>query len=299
MRAIEALMTHRSDARVVRWVGSSGLCPAAQLVNTRTVYMFVRRPLAGSQRLWCLARRHRESFASASSAGRMQRRAAVVYRQGLDNFGEILAPARVLNNLINATAPLDVSAHAKEIVGTALAAGSFEASATALKVAGLVDTLNGKRALTVFAPTDEALASVPHADFEVPLKDKPKLTAVVPCYVVAGKVLAQGHWTRQVQFGSGRRADSRAGRRRPRRSSKGRCGRHHGRQRLDPGNRHRTDGQGSKTPERELLGAAGANPKRQAGVGVSVKSWHERTRNSLAMPSRRVAFNEHACSLTH
>ena len=83
------------------------------------------------------------------------------------------------------------SAHAKDIVDTAVAAGSFKTLATALQAAGLVDTLKGKGPFTVFAPTDEAFAKVPKADLDALLKDKAKLTAVLTYHVVPGKVMAK------------------------------------------------------------------------------------------------------------
>lgn len=84
-----------------------------------------------------------------------------------------------------------MSAQAEDIVDTAVAAGSFKTLATALKAAGLIDTLKGKGPFTVFAPTDEAFAKVPKADLEALLKDKAKLTAVLTYHVVAGKVLSK------------------------------------------------------------------------------------------------------------
>ncbi len=85
---------------------------------------------------------------------------------------------------------LVVSAQAKDIVDTAVAAGSFKTLATALGAAGLVDTLKGKGPFTVFAPTDEAFAKIPKADLDALLQDKAKLTAVLTYHVVAGKVMA-------------------------------------------------------------------------------------------------------------
>jgi uncharacterized surface protein with fasciclin (FAS1) repeats len=82
------------------------------------------------------------------------------------------------------------TAHAKDIVDTAVAAGSFKTLATALQAAGLVETLKGKGPFTVFAPTDEAFAKVPKADLDALLKDKSKLTAVLTYHVVPGKVMA-------------------------------------------------------------------------------------------------------------
>lgn len=83
-----------------------------------------------------------------------------------------------------------ISAHAMDIVETAVGAGSFKTLATALGAAGLVDTLKGKGPFTVFAPTDEAFAKIPKADLEALLKDKAKLKAVLTYHVVAGKVMA-------------------------------------------------------------------------------------------------------------
>ena len=82
------------------------------------------------------------------------------------------------------------SVQAKDIVDTAVAAGNFTTLATALKAAGLVDTLKGKGPFTVFAPTDAAFAKVPKADLDALLKDKAKLTAVLTYHVVPGKVMA-------------------------------------------------------------------------------------------------------------
>ena len=85
---------------------------------------------------------------------------------------------------------LVMSAQAKDIVDTAVDAGSFKTLATALGAASLVETLKGKGPFTVFAPTDEAFAKIPKADLEALLKDKAKLTAVLTYHVVPGKVMA-------------------------------------------------------------------------------------------------------------
>jgi len=90
-----------------------------------------------------------------------------------------------------AAAPVAVSAGGqKDIVDTAVAAGDFNTLATALKAAGLVDTLKGDGPFTVFAPTDEAFAKIPKADLDALLKDKAKLTKVLTYHVVPGKVMA-------------------------------------------------------------------------------------------------------------
>jgi transforming growth factor-beta-induced protein len=80
-----------------------------------------------------------------------------------------------------------------DIVDTAVGAGSFTTLVTALKAAGLVDTLKGEGPFTVFAPTDAAFAKLPEGTVEDLLKpeSKEKLTAILTYHVVAGKVLAK------------------------------------------------------------------------------------------------------------
>ena len=84
------------------------------------------------------------------------------------------------------------AATGKDIVDTAVAAGSFKTLAAALQAAGLVDTLKGKGPFTVFAPTDEAFAKLPAGTVENLLKpeNKEKLAAILTYHVVPGKVMA-------------------------------------------------------------------------------------------------------------
>ena len=77
-----------------------------------------------------------------------------------------------------------------DIVDTAVAAGSFNTLVTAVKAAGLVETLKSAGPFTVFAPTDEAFAKIPADTLNAVLADKAKLTAILTYHVVAGKVLA-------------------------------------------------------------------------------------------------------------
>jgi uncharacterized surface protein with fasciclin (FAS1) repeats len=77
-----------------------------------------------------------------------------------------------------------------DIVDTAVKAGSFSTLATALKAAGLIETLKGKGPFTVFAPTDEAFAKLPEGTVAGLLKDIPKLKKILTYHVVAGKVMA-------------------------------------------------------------------------------------------------------------
>ncbi|HSS95550.1 MAG TPA: fasciclin domain-containing protein, partial [Terriglobales bacterium] len=69
----------------------------------------------------------------------------------------------------------------KDIVDTAVAAGSFKTLATALKAADLVDTLKGSGPFTVFAPTDEAFSKLPAGTLDSLLKpeNKAKLRSIL------------------------------------------------------------------------------------------------------------------------
>ncbi len=78
----------------------------------------------------------------------------------------------------------------KDIIDTAVAAGTFSTLATALTAAGLIDTLKGAGPFTVLAPTDDAFAKIPAADLTALLADTAKLTAVLTYHVVAGNVPA-------------------------------------------------------------------------------------------------------------
>jgi uncharacterized surface protein with fasciclin (FAS1) repeats len=81
----------------------------------------------------------------------------------------------------------------KDIVDTAVAAGSFNTLVAAIKAADLVSTLKGKGPFTVFAPTDEAFAKLPAGTLEMLLKpeNKAKLAAILTYHVVSGKVKAK------------------------------------------------------------------------------------------------------------
>lgn len=83
-------------------------------------------------------------------------------------------------------------ADAKDIVDTAVGAGSFNTLVAAIKAAGLVDTLKGTGPFTVFAPTDAAFAKLPAGTLDDLLKpeNKAKLQAILTYHVVPGKVMA-------------------------------------------------------------------------------------------------------------
>jgi len=77
-----------------------------------------------------------------------------------------------------------------DIVDVAKGAGDFDTLVTALKAAGLVDTLKGKGPFTVFAPTDAAFAKIPKEELDALLADKEKLAAVLTYHVVPGRAMA-------------------------------------------------------------------------------------------------------------
>ena len=97
-----------------------------------------------------------------------------------------------LSAIITFAPALRAETPTKDIVETAVAAGSFKTLAAALQAAGLVDTLKGKGPFTVFAPTDAAFAKLPAGTVESLLKpeNKAKLVAVLTYHVVAGEVTA-------------------------------------------------------------------------------------------------------------
>ena len=80
----------------------------------------------------------------------------------------------------------------KDIVDTAVEAGTFGTLVAAVQAADLVDTLKGDGPFTVFAPTDDAFAALPEGTVEELLKpeNKDKLTEILTYHVVAGKVMS-------------------------------------------------------------------------------------------------------------
>ena len=92
------------------------------------------------------------------------------------------------------TSALIASSHTKkDIVDTAVSAGSFNTLVAAVQAADLVDTLKGEGPFTVFAPTDDAFAKLPAGTLEDLLKpeNKDKLKAILTYHVVSGKYMAK------------------------------------------------------------------------------------------------------------
>jgi uncharacterized surface protein with fasciclin (FAS1) repeats len=98
----------------------------------------------------------------------------------------------VLGMVLSASNATAADAPTKDIVDTAVAAGSFTTLAKALEAAGLVETLKGAGPFTVFAPTDEAFAKLPAGTLETLLKpeNRAKLTRILTYHVVPGRVMA-------------------------------------------------------------------------------------------------------------
>ncbi|MBT2450239.1 fasciclin domain-containing protein [Streptomyces sp. ISL-43] len=78
---------------------------------------------------------------------------------------------------------------AKDPVATAASHNpALSTLVAAVKQAGLVDTLNNAKDITVFAPTNEAFAKIPKADLDKVLADKATLTKILTYHVVGQKL---------------------------------------------------------------------------------------------------------------
>ena len=79
---------------------------------------------------------------------------------------------------------LPARAQSKDIVDTAVAAGSFKVLVKLVQDADLVAVLKSPGPFTVFAPTDEAFAKVPKETLDALAKDKKQLAAVLQYHVL-------------------------------------------------------------------------------------------------------------------
>jgi uncharacterized surface protein with fasciclin (FAS1) repeats len=116
----------------------------------------------------------------------------VMKRNAKWNVKVISLVAIVAIAFLSVSAQAGPKAASKDIVDTAVAAGSFKTLAAALQAAGLVETLKGAGPYTVFAPTDEAFAKLPAGTVDELLKpeNKEKLVAILTYHVVPGDVMA-------------------------------------------------------------------------------------------------------------
>jgi len=82
--------------------------------------------------------------------------------------------------------------HPKDIVDTAVDAGSFTTLVAAVQAAELVDTLKGEGPFTVFAPTDAAFAALPEGTVEALLEpqNRNQLVAILTYHVVPGRIMS-------------------------------------------------------------------------------------------------------------
>ena len=80
----------------------------------------------------------------------------------------------------------------KTIVGVASGNDDFSTLVTAVKAAGLVETLSSEGPFTVFAPTNDAFAKLPEGTVASLLEadSKDALTGILTYHVVSGKFLA-------------------------------------------------------------------------------------------------------------
>ncbi|MGB0371814.1 MAG: fasciclin domain-containing protein [Opitutales bacterium] len=96
----------------------------------------------------------------------------------------------------------------QSIVEIAASNDNFSTLVAAVKAAGLVETLAGEGAFTVFAPTDEAFAALPEGTLESLLKpeNKDALVSILTYHVVPGKVPASAVKTMPVKTVNGQKA---------------------------------------------------------------------------------------------
>lgn len=96
-----------------------------------------------------------------------------------------------------ATAPVATAASANPVLSTLV---------TAVKKAGLVDTLNAASGITVFAPDNAAFAKIPASTLDSVLASKPELTKILTYHVVSGRYtpaqLASGKTLKTLEGGT-------------------------------------------------------------------------------------------------
>jgi uncharacterized surface protein with fasciclin (FAS1) repeats len=106
-------------------------------------------------------------------------------------FAQTMAPAASSTpaNPMVGGAAMDAK---KNIVDNAVNSKDHTTLVTALKAAGLVETLQGAGPFTVFAPTNAAFAKLPPGTVEMLVKpeNKAKLTKILTCHVVAANAMS-------------------------------------------------------------------------------------------------------------
>lgn len=129
---------------------------------------------------------------SAQTAG--GQRVDVDVREGavfIDEARVVTADVEASNGVIHVIDKVLMPA-TEDVIATAAEAGGFETLASALEAAGFVESLQGEGPYTVFAPTDEAFASLPRGTVQSLLRaeNREKLQAVLRYHVIAGRVYA-------------------------------------------------------------------------------------------------------------
>lgn len=92
----------------------------------------------------------------------------------------------------------------KDIIQNAMNSKDHTTLVTAVKAAGLVETLQGKGPFTVFAPTNEAFDKLPPGTVDTLLQpeNKEQLAAVLTYHVVPGKITAD-KLAKEIKAGDG------------------------------------------------------------------------------------------------
>ena len=112
-------------------------------------------------------------------------------------FKTVLLAAVAASASLTVAAPALADGHMeasqKDIVATAMGTGMHETLVTAVKAAGLVETLQGPGPFTIFAPTDDGFAKLPDGTVATLVKpeNKAMLTKILTYHAVSGKVTAE------------------------------------------------------------------------------------------------------------
>ncbi|MGD7652219.1 MAG: fasciclin domain-containing protein [Verrucomicrobiales bacterium] len=103
-----------------------------------------------------------------------------------------MAPLATASNCSSTSTTASAEKSAKNVVEIAAGHDSFKTLVTAVKAAGLAETLSGDGPFTIFAPTDDAFAKLPDGTVESLLKpeNKAQLQAILTLHVLGAKVLA-------------------------------------------------------------------------------------------------------------
>ena len=95
------------------------------------------------------------------------------------SFSRVALALGAIALIVGSAGPAQTAEPTKDIVTTAVQAGSFNTLAKTLAAARLVETLNGPGPFTVSAPTDEAFVKLPPGTLEALLADQARRTKVL------------------------------------------------------------------------------------------------------------------------